>query len=93
MTDRYIRDDDAQPICNSFYYKGRFFQDQQDFFEYVRRWPDSILSEETLTEMLDLLKKDILINLQFGCEIKNGDMNRILELAFFEAMKTRKNLR
>lgn len=74
---------------NNFYYKGRFFEDENDFFEYVKRWPETILSEESLDEMLSLLKKDILVNLQHGLEIKNGDMNTLLEKTFFEAMQLR----
>lgn len=74
---------------NNFYYKGRFFEDENDFFEYVKKWPETILSEESLDEMLSLLKKDILGNLQFGLEIKNGDMNNLLEKTFFEAMQLR----
>ena len=42
--------------------------------------------------MLNLLKKDILVNLQYGCEIKNGDMNRLLEETFLKSMRLRKNL-
>ena len=78
---------------NNFYYKGKFFEDENDFWNYVNAWPNTFLSEESLCEMLNLLRKDILANLQFGCEIKNGDMNTLLEKTFFEAMKLRKNLR
>ena len=79
-------------MINNFYYKWKFFENEIDFFEYVKRWPETILSEESLTEMLNLLKKDILVNLQYGCEIKNGDMNRLLEETFLKSMRLRKNL-
>jgi hypothetical protein len=77
---------------NNFYFRGRFFEDERDFLEYIDRWHETFLCEESLTQMLDLFKKSILLILQFGWEIKNGDMNRILENAFFQAMKVRENL-
>ena len=78
---------------NNFYYKGKFFEDENDFWDYVNRWPETILSEESLNEMLELFKKDVLGNLQHGLEIKNGHMNSLIEKTFFESMKLRTNLR
>ncbi len=74
----------------NFFFKGIFFEHENDFWEYVKIWPETSLSEESLSQMLDLLKKDILSNLQFGLEIKNGEMNHLLEKTFLKAMHLRK---
>lgn len=79
----------ADPLTNKFYYKGKFFQDENGFFRYVKEWPKTPLTEESLEEMLNMLKKDILCNIQYGIEIKNGDMNNLLEKTFLEAMMLR----
>mgnify|MGYP001611762349 CR=1 FL=1 len=75
----------------NFYYKGKFFEDENDFFLYVNEWPKTNLSEESLSEMLILLKKDILVNIQEGLVIKNGDMEKLLQETFLKSMVLRKN--
>lgn len=77
-------------IGSEFYYKGKFFKNEIDFEKYVNEWPEIILGEESLGQMLDLLKRDILINLREGAEIKNGEMRDLIEKTFYEAMEMRK---
>jgi hypothetical protein len=76
-------------MSGNFYYKLKFFDSEDEFFTYVKAWPKAMLCEESLTIMLDRLKKDILCNLNLDLEIRNGDMDILLQKTFFESMKLR----
>lgn len=71
-----------------FYSHGKFFENQEGFWEYVKQWPDLQLDQETLERMIDHLKTDILLNVfMYERKIKNCQMNSILENAFLNIIK------
>ena len=77
---------------NNFYYKGKYFENEKDFYEYTMKWTKEIVSEDSLNNMLEEFKKNVLKNLSLEFGIRNGDMNSSLLLAFYMLMENRKNL-
>ncbi len=76
-------------MTGTFFYKGKFFDNEEDFFRYANEWPKMPLTEESLTTMIELFKRDVLLNLYEHMEIKNGHMEVLLAKTFFESMELR----
>jgi hypothetical protein len=47
---------------NNFYFKGKYFEKEKDFWEYVHKWGDLELNEEAATRELERFSTDLLMN-------------------------------
>lgn len=68
---------------NKFFYKGKFFQNEEEFWKYVEDWPFMNVDQETFFREWDHLGKDIWMNVGLrGQEISNGALNEVLQENF-----------
>lgn len=89
MSDRpWISVEDKLP----FYFEGKYFDNEEDFFKWVKEWQFLSLDQETAEIKLDNLKKDILMNIFFrGIKFTNNDFVIFLNKIFEFAMKELQN--
>jgi len=77
-----------ESIGPKFYFKGKFFTSEKDFYEYAKTWQESSIEPATIDLMLEGLKKNILVN---ACirEIKctNREFEEYIQKLFLYAMK------
>lgn len=74
--------------CNKFFYKGKFFQNESDFWKYAKEWPFMITDQETFFKEWDHVGKDIWLNIGIrGQEISNGALNEILNANFLQLLQ------
>lgn len=79
-----------------FYYKGVFFDNQEDFFKYSSLYENSKITEVSLKEMLSNMEKEIWLNLlnPKEIEITNQEMQGILSKLILELiLELRKHAR
>lgn len=77
-------------IVTIFFYKGKYFDNEKEFFDYVNEWPFKITSELDFNEMFEHLRKDIWMNLemnQLSGTLTNGACNEIIEELFLIAFQ------
>lgn len=68
---------------DKFFYKGRFFQNENEFWEYVKDWQFMNTDQETFFSEWEHLGKEIWMNIGLrGQEISNGCLNEILQENF-----------
>ncbi len=66
-----------------FFYKDKFFQDEEEFFNYVNKWPSCQTDNITFEREWKELGKNILINLEiYRKEMTNAEMNSVFEEGF-----------
>ena len=64
---------------DKFFYKGKFFQNEDEFWKYANDWPFMNTDQETFYREWDHLGKEIWMNIGLrGQEISNGALNEIL---------------
>lgn len=73
---------------NKFYYQGQSFDSEDEFWAYVKRWPNLPLDEQTANRILETLKKEIKLNL-FIKDIKfsNSQFSNYIEKVFTYAIR------
>ena len=68
---------------DKFYYQGKFFEKEEDFWAYVKDFSSRQTSREDFESLFDMIKKDIWINLEMRqTKISNGELGATLEMAF-----------
>lgn len=77
---------------SEFYFSGKTFNDQEEFFKWVEEWGLKELDQESAERQLDVLKKDIIMNIFLrGKKFTNNEfrqyVNRIFEIAIIEMDK------
>ena len=74
---------------DQFYFQGKYFDNENEFWAYVKEWPNLNLDPVTMYRLFDTFKEDCVINFFLMSEksIKNGEMNKILEETFMFFMK------
>lgn len=66
-----------------FFYKGKFFKNEQDFWNYTEDWPFMNTDQETFYREWDHLGKQIWLNVQIReSKLSNGALNDVLEESF-----------
>src|SRR5689334_11436202 len=75
-------------INGKFYYEGKYFDKEEDFWKYIKEWSFLPLDAETANRHLDTIKKDILMNIFLrDIEMNNGEFKEFLNCVFEFAMK------
>lgn len=78
---------------NQFYFEGKYFDKEDDFWAYTKEWQTFPLDQETAERKLNTLKKEIFMNmlsrgLQFNNIEFNAYVNKIFEFAMNELMES-----
>lgn len=72
---------------DQFYFQGKFFDNQDDFWKYVKEWQTCDLDRISAERILDLLKRDIIMNIGLReLKITNSEFNDFVEKIFLFAM-------
>lgn len=72
---------------NNFYFQGKFFEDEEAFWQYVQKWGGMPLDQETADRLLNQLKKDILLNIfMFEREYTNNEFQKLLGKVFEDTL-------
>lgn len=72
----------------NFHYKGKLFEKEQDFWDYVKEWPMLKTDHETFLREWDDLGKNVWLNIeQRETDMMNFDFNQILEHAWWYILK------
>lgn len=71
---------------DQFYFEGRFFDNEQEFWNYTKKWGILSLDQETADRHLNIIKKDIIMNIFLrGIEFTNQEfvsyINKIFEFS------------
>ena len=67
---------------NIFYFKGQFFQTEEEFWIYVKEWPSQTVDAATFAMEWERLGKEMWMNMNIYCpDIKNGELNSMLMAA------------
>jgi hypothetical protein len=75
-------------IKGYYYFQCKFFEEQEDFWKYVKEWPHQEMNQETCERLLKTFSKNIVMNIfLFDRGIKNGRMMEILEKLTMEFCK------
>lgn len=73
---------------DQFYFQGKYFDNQNEFWKYVREWNEMQTNQETIDRLMNKLKKDIQLNIGFyDIKITNSQLNVIIEHGFVMMMK------
>ncbi len=68
---------------NKFYFEGKSFEDEDEFWNYSNEWRSLPLKIETAEKKMDLLKKDIIFNLfMTDTNLTNNDFSNVLVSTF-----------
>ena len=72
---------------NKFFYKGKFFTNEKDFWDYVLKYNSEQISDESLEQLCQEFSKDLLLNIKISnISINVSEMRFIFECLFFKAM-------
>lgn len=81
------QENDLNPT-DKFFYKGKFFQNEKDFWKYSQDWPFMNTDEETFFREWNDLGKEIWMNIQIReSKLLNGALNEILEENFIHLLQ------
>lgn len=73
---------------NKFYYQGKYFTNQEEFWAYVKEFTFRNVREEDFNSLFEGVKKDIWMNMKLrNIRMSNGELRTILEEMFLFAMK------
>lgn len=76
-------DCECQNEKGKFFYQGRYFEKQEDFWSYVHEFSCRETTEEDFNSLFDMLKRDVFMNIQIiNKNITNSDIRNILEETF-----------
>lgn len=68
---------------NEFYFQGKSFDNEEDFWAWTKEWKTLPLDQETADRQLNMLKKDIIMNVFLrGIEFNNDEFSSYLEKIF-----------
>lgn len=64
---------------NQFYFEGKTFVKKEEFWNYVKEWGNLPLDETTASNQLDILKKEVMMNIFLrGIKFKNWEFRKFL---------------
>jgi hypothetical protein len=73
---------------NQFYFKGKYFEKEDEIWKYSKDWPFMNVDQETFFREWDQLGKDIWMNVGLrGIEMSNGALNEILKENFIHLLQ------
>lgn len=76
-------------MADNFYFQGKYFKTQEEFWTYVNEWPYLKTDEETINRLMDNLKKDIILNFKmYEMKLTNGKMNLMIQEVFLLMIKS-----
>lgn len=68
---------------NTFYFQGKYFDNEEDFWNYSKKWRFLPLDQETADRNLNTLKKEIIMNIFLrGIEMDNMQFSALLNRIF-----------
>ena len=71
-----------------YYYQGKFFEREEDFWAYVKEFTNRQTTVEDFDSLFDMLKKDVWMNLHMrDTKITNGELRSVLEDAFLHILE------
>lgn len=67
-------------LTDRFFYQGKFFEKEDDFWAYVKDFTLRQTSAEDFDGLFDMLKKDVWMNIKIRrTQISNGDLRTVLD--------------
>lgn len=73
----------------NFYFQGKYFETDQEMFDYAIKWNYEQLTEETAERILSTLSRDIVMNIFLrGLEFDNSGFTSYIDRIFEFSMKT-----
>jgi len=70
-----------------FFFRGKFFDDEGEFFEYVKNYNEHEMDLSSFEDIMHFMKKDIWINYEiFGRKITNRDFQEIISSAVLDVI-------
>lgn len=68
---------------DQFYFQGKYFDNEEDFWLWTKEWSFLTLDQETAERQLNMLKKDIIMNIGLrGKKFKNDEFREYVEKIF-----------
>lgn len=68
-----------------YYSKGKFFDTFEEMMEYSNEWNNKEIDQESCKHILDLLCRDIFLNISiYGEELTNKQFSEMTEQVFFD---------
>jgi hypothetical protein len=78
---------DENELKKNYYFKGKFFEHEEQFWKYVREWDEQKLDEETFKREWQQIGMTIFANMKLrNIELKNGQLIYILESCFLDML-------
>ena len=75
-------------IDEKFYFEGKFFNNEEEFWKSVEEWPLMKMNQETFFRKWEHLGKEIWMNIRIReIEMSNGELNKIIEENFFHLLQ------
>jgi hypothetical protein len=72
-----------------FFFQGKYFDNEEDFFGYVTEWPLFKTDEITMNRLFENLMRDLKLNLHIReIEINNLQLLEVLNTGFLSMMKS-----
>jgi len=74
---------------NKFYFQGKYFENQEDFWEYVNKWPKEKLDLDTAKRLFMGLQKDVCMNLLLFEEhnFTNAEFSKMMHETFLSIIE------
>lgn len=73
---------------DKFYYQGKFFENENEFWDYVKYFNSRQTTVEDFNALFDLMKQDIWMNLAMRkTKINNAELRSILEDVFMTILE------
>ncbi len=80
--------EDLDCECNKFYLHGRYFDKEEEFWEFAKSWPLQKVDEDSMDELFHGFKRNVQINMGvYMPEITNGELSEMLHESFLQFMK------
>ncbi len=68
---------------DKFYFEGKYFDNQDDFWKYVNEWQHLDLDEEIAERKLNFLKIELMTNIYLHIgNFKNNEFNNFIRKVF-----------
>lgn len=73
---------------SNFFFKGKYFENEQELLEYAKEWPFLKTNQETFIREWEKLGQDILMNINVTeIDLSNGSLNEILQDNFLHLLQ------
>ena len=70
-----------------FYFKGKYFDNDIKFWEYVSEWQFTDMDQESFLNEWNMLGKDVFVNCELNnIKFSNGALNNILQECFLHIL-------